>query len=151
MEYVAFPTKDNYPPIKYDLWGRPIEKMGRSYTARLTRFFPTSQEVTDINRLDLLIMRFNQRRDNGDFGDQETKLSPRPLPRKAERDGVSYTLTPEEYATASRNAGAMAADNLLYANLNYDNPTQADRKIIEDALKKARKAAVDEVIMLRNF
>ena len=151
MEYVAFPTKDNYPPIKYDLWGRPIEKMGRSYTARLTRFFPTSQEVTDINRLDLLIMRFNQRRDNGDFGDQETKLSPRPLPRKAERDGVSYTLTPEEYATASRNAGAMAADNLLYADLNYDNPTQADRKIIEDALKKARKAAVDEVIMLRNF
>jgi hypothetical protein len=153
LDWVVYPDPDRtdgIPPVRYDIWGRPVQKEGRSYAARLTRLFPVSQELDDISKLDILISRYNDKYDNGEYGETAKRFAIRPPPRKVDRNGKKYILTPEEYGRLSREAGQLAASRLELRTLNYENPTPRDYEKITDALSRARKTVTDKILRDRN-
>jgi len=153
LTYQVYPSKDNpdAPPIKHDLWGRPVERQGGSYMARA--FSPAKQtlETEDINKLDRLIVRFNDKVEEGTFGGAVDKYLPRAPEYRIRRGDQEFLLSDEEYSRLTRDAGQLAQKRLQYRRLNYDDPTERDIEIIRDALSKARKTTIDRILRDRRM
>jgi len=153
LTYQVYPSKDNpdAPPIKHDLWGRPVERQGGSYMARA--FSPAKQtlETEDINKLDRLIVRFNDKVEEGTFGGAVDKYLPRAPEYRIRRGDQEFLLSDEEYSRLTRDAGQLAQKRLQYRRLNYEDPTERDIEIIRDALSKARKTTIDRILRDRRM
>jgi site-specific DNA-cytosine methylase len=153
LTYQVYPSKDNpdAPPIKHDLWGRPVERQGGSYMARA--FSPAKQtlETEDINKLDRLIVRFNDKVEEGTFGGAVDKYLPRAPEYRIRRGDQEFLLSDDEYSRLTRDAGQLAQKRLQYRRLNYEDPTERDIEIIRDALSKARKTTIDRILRDRRM
>jgi site-specific DNA-cytosine methylase len=153
LTYQVYPSKDNpdAPPIKHDLWGRPVERQGGSYMARA--FSPAKQtlETEDINKLDQLIVRFNDKVEEGTFGGAVDKYLPRAPEYRIRRGDQEFLLSDDEYSRLTRDAGQLAQKRLQYRRLNYEDPTERDIEIIRDALSKARKTTIDRILRDRRM
>ena len=156
MQVVSFQVypdanRPDAPPIKYDLWGRSIEKPGRSEFAR--NFSPAKLEYQeeDIHKLDRLIVTFNDKVEDGKFGGDVQKYLPRAVEYRIKRNDKEYLLTKEEYARVSKEAGEKAAQRLQYRRLNYDDPTERDIEVIKEQISKSRKLIIDKVLRERRF
>ena len=156
MQVVSFQVypdanRPDAPPIKYDLWGRSIEKPGRSELAR--NFSPAKLEYQeeDIHKLDRLIVTFNDKVEDGKFGGDVQKYLPRAVEYRIKRDDKEYLLTKEEYARVSKEAGEKAAQRLQYRRLNYDDPTERDIEVIKEQISKSRKLIIDRVLRERRL
>ena len=156
MQVVSFQVypdanRPDAPPIKYDLWGRSIEKPGRSEFAR--NFSPAKLEYQeeDIHKLDRLIVTFNDKVEDGKFGGDVQKYLPRAVEYRIKRNDKEYLLTKEEYARVSKEAGEKAAQRLQYRRLNYDDPTERDIEVIKEQISKSRKLIIDRVLRERRL
>jgi site-specific DNA-cytosine methylase len=156
MQVVSFQVypdanRPDAPPIKYDLWGRSIEKPGRSEFAR--NFSPAKLEYQeeDIHKLDRLIVTFNDKVEDGKFGGDVQKYLPRAVEYRIKRNDKEYLLTKEEYARVSKEAGEKAAQRLQYRRLNYDDPTERDIEVIKEQISKSRKLIIDKVLRERRL
>jgi hypothetical protein len=146
MGWIAYPESNapDTPPIKYDMWGRPVEKPGRSYAARLTRLFPVTQELGNIHKLDILISRYNDKVDMGEMPNVRDAVELRPPERKVR--GTDAVLTPAEYSRLCKESGEMAVEKLGRRVLNYENPTTKDIDKIKDAIRDSRRRVLDQIL-----
>lgn len=136
--YEAIPVPGNAPPIRYDLWGRPMLRRGRSTLARLVDPLPENGQP-DLSSLDVLIIRYNDRIQDGQFPGED-RLLPKPPERSYEgRDKLPHYWTAEEYARLQKESGELAARSLMRTRLHFDAPTPQDAQKIRDALSEARK------------
>jgi hypothetical protein len=149
--YAAYPdpSREGAPPMRYDLWGRPIKRPGDSAFAR--NFSPAQKvyDEDDVHKLDRLIVNFNDKVADGKFGESVEKYLPRSPEYRLKRGDESYILNDEEYARYSKESGERAARMLSRTRLNYDDPTQRDIDKIRDTLARSRKLVVDRILRER--
>lgn len=151
LSYIAWPDSDrpDAPPMRYDLWGRPIKRSGDSAFAR--NFSPAQKvyEEDDVHKLDRLIVTFNDKVADGKFGGAVEKYLPRSPEYRINRGKETYILGDEEYARYSKEAGELAAKRLSRARLNYDDPTERDIDRVRDEIARSRKLVVDRILRER--
>ena len=146
IPYEALPLASRAPEIRYDLWGREVLRNGRTYGHRLLSPTPESG-IPDVSSLDILLLRYNDRIEAGDFPG-EKKAFPRPPDFDYQgRDHQTHQWNDEEYARLSRESGQLAATKLLRTrNLHFNNPTPDDIERIKKALSAARKTVREKMI-----
>ena len=101
---------------------------------------PQTVRADFATELDRLILNYNTQ-------NPSNVMRPRtPFPHWV-KGGVKLYMTDEQYNAYLREAGSTAARILerRRGSLNFDNPSERDRKIIEAALPSARKRAKAEL------
>jgi hypothetical protein len=148
VDYRILPTGARAPAIKYDIWGRPMLRPGRSFVERLLSPVKTTGNVEDATDLDVLIWRYNQRFERGEITDAEAR---RFVPRPADfsysrRDGSKGYWTDAEYDQLQREAGQGALERLRGRKLNFESPDWEDIERIRKAISDARSRTKREIL-----
>lgn len=169
LAYKALPLPDaplaSAPPeAKYDLWGRPLTKdtdlsLEESKelekrrglapgTDTLTRMLSPARTEKDMpNKLDLLLVRFNQAHPNDEifpapptanFVRTITVTDPKTGATRKEKKSVP--MTEKEFSHFLRLSGRMAAAKLDGETLNYKKPDERDIEIVTKAIREARQS-----------
>jgi hypothetical protein len=144
MGYQAFPTPENAPPIKYDLWGREIPRGGGWFPARLLSPMQETGRVSNVSRIDRMLATWNDMVEAGEVvGD---KFEPAPPRYNGSRRKQEYIFSDEEYSRLLREAGQESARALEAKNLNIESPTQDDIDTVKRVIESARARAVNRIL-----
>lgn len=128
----AIPTGDFGPPLRHDLWGRPVEKDGGTWVQRVLSPMLETGQVDDIERIDLLLAKTD-------------KFFSAPAVY-VERDGEKRYWTEDEYAELTRDAGARALAILRPWAERRTELTEKDLDHIQQILSKTRARKVKELL-----
>jgi len=144
------PAPEFAPPIRYDLWGRDIEKPGRTYITRLASPILTTNEAGDAFKGDVAIMRYNDRVASGELGDARPYYpeSPDYYYIRAKKQ---HFFTDSQYSAVQRIAGQIAKRNVSSLAINWNNPDAEDIDKIKAAISSARSQAVNTVKMKKDW
>ena len=133
----AIPGAYSQPP-KVDLWGREQKKSsptGSYATDVLWRMLVPvkTQESDKATKLDRLILNYNNAHPDAQF-------YPAPPPRSFKRSDGTLQVPPKLYEQFAQKAGQMSARILENMQLNADNPSSRDMKILREVISKSRVA-----------
>lgn len=148
LDYRILPTGARAPAIKYDTWGRPMARPGRTFFERLLSPAKTTGSVDDATDVDVLIWRYNQRFERGEIVEADAR---RYVPRPPDfsytnRDGSKGYWTDEEYDRLQREAGQEALERLQGRRLNIEAPEWDDIERIRKAISDARSRVKREIL-----
>lgn len=150
LDYRILPTGARAPAIKYDTWGRPMARPGRTFFERLLSPAKTTGSVDHATDVDVLIWRYNQRFERGEIVEADAR---RYVPRPPDfhymrRDGSKGYWTDEEYDRLQREAGQEALETLRSRRLNFESPEWDDieriRKAVSDARSRVKRSMLRE-------
>lgn len=133
----AIPNGEFAPPLRHDLWGRPVEKDAGSWVSRVLAPIFGTKDVEDVEHIDVLLARYNQGAEADKF------FSPPQV--YVERGDVKRYWTEEEYSELTRDAGARALTILRPWAAGKTALTERDIDHISEVLSKTRKAKVAEM------
>lgn len=125
------------PPLRYDLWGRPVEKPGSSVVARLLSPFPETGDVGDIERIDLLLGAHYRDKPDARYFDA-------PAVYQGEKEN-RRDWTEDEYSELTRDSGRAALDRLRPWAANKTELTERDLDHIGKVLARERKRKAREL------
>ena len=135
--YATTGLKAFAPPLKYDRWGRPVAKAGRSWFARMFYLFPATREESEIEPIDLLIERYRDAAGKPVvFGAPDMKF---------QRFGQTVEMTEEEYSVLAHESGLMAIEKLRPWAAGKKELTDADVKHIHAVIESSEKVVKDRI------
>lgn len=155
LSYLAWPSAKNAPPIKYDLWGRPMERPypGVSGPNRfLLELISPLPESAGGNaepvKYDLMLLRYNDKVRAGKAKDERAQVFyPKPPDYAYIDGGKRHWWTDEQYAEVQQLSGKYALEKLGKINqLNAEDPEAKDIDMMTEVFEYARARAKLEVL-----
>jgi hypothetical protein len=136
--HAAIPNGEFGPPLRYDLWGRPAEKAGGSWVGRVIAPVMETSEVGDVEKIDLLLARYNVENDADKFFSAPSI--------SVERNGEKRYWSEDEYSELARDSGRAALAILRPWAAEKSELTERDLDRISDVLARTRKQKVRELL-----
>ena len=131
----AVPLPSLAPIPKYDIYGRPVEKLGGALNALLPTVIRDAGKLTDVDRM---LKNYSDA-----HPDEPSALVAPPKPPTYTFLGHkgTVTLTDEEYEKYQKLAGERAAKRLAGMSFKIENPTERDVKRAHSVFEDARAFA----------
>lgn len=140
--YAALPIAALGPPLKHDLWGRPVQKEGGTWVARVFGAMPMTQAVEHVERVDALLGKYYSTQEKPSYFDApETYVT---------RNKQRIDWTEEEYSTLTREAGTRALERIRPWVAEKDTLTKGEVEYIGKVISATRAQVANELLQARN-
>lgn len=140
--YAALPIAALGPPLKHDLWGRPVQKEGGTWVARVFGAMPMTQAVEHVERVDALLGKYYSTQEKPSyFNAPETYVT---------RNKQRIDWTEEEYSTLTREAGTRALERIRPWVAEKDTLTKGEVEYIGKVISATRAQVANELLQARN-
>lgn len=150
LRYQALPAPMNAPPVRHDLWGRPIPRRGPGWGPGTDFLFRVMSPVqigpstNEISKLDMLLLNYNNRIDAGEI--EADRFYPATPNYWYTVKGETKYFSDEEYEQLVEESGRKASESLLRKNLNWEKPTEEDIEKIRSALRRFRASVKRKIL-----
>jgi hypothetical protein len=126
--------------IRYDSWGRPIEK-GGSFITRYASPLPPSGKTDDVHIADRVIQAWNAHVPEG-----EKPWAPSDPPYSYSSRGVRHYMSQKQFEEFQKRAGEIASSMLDERSLDPQHPTKQQIDRIKKVISRSRIQARREVL-----